>query len=67
MFVMAPQGSQYDIGQHQVGDERARKNNPPPSATCNVLHALLPRNRFAATWPSALTSHELTMDRRRGA
>ena len=28
--------------QHQVGDEHARKNNPPPSPTCNVLHA----------WPS---------------
>src|SRR4029077_4627223 len=41
MFVMAPQGRQYDIGQHQVGDEHAHENDPPSSPTYNVRHSFV--------------------------
>ena len=44
VLVMAPQSGQYDIGQQQVGDEHAHQNDPPPSPTCNLRHALPPSN-----------------------
>jgi hypothetical protein len=41
-LVMAPQSRQYDISDHQVRDENAHENDPPPLPACNLLHVLPP-------------------------